>query len=130
MRTKRGFRIGLACGLAIVWACGSSIVGSDPGTGVRVLVLRGPIQPIAREGEVNDEPVPGAVIRVQEMDGGGETSAVTDVDGTARVLLLPGAYRIDVTECPGALSLPGPETVDVTEGSMSAIELDCDTGIR
>ena len=94
-----------------------------------VSVTRGPIQPVAQEGELNEEPVGGAVVLVRASSGG-SAEAVTGADGTAVLRLLPGSYRVAVTECPGALTLPGDAQVIVTEGRMESVALSCDTGIR
>ena len=114
-------RLGLAvvmAGVAAAAGCGTSILGGDPTTGVAVSVTRGPIQPVAQEGELNEEPVGGAVVQVRASSGG-SAEAVTGADGTAVLRLLPGSYRVAVTECPGALTLPGDAQVIVTEGPWS-----------
>ena len=123
-----GFAVVLA-GVAAT-ACGSSILGTDVETGIEVLVMRGPLRPVAMEGEVNEEPVRGATVRVRGATGGGGAEAVTSADGLVALSLLPGEYRVDVIVCPGALSLPGEAPVSVEQGSIAAITLNCDTGIR
>lgn len=111
-------------------ACGASILGVDPTTGLSVVVSRGPLQPVAMEGETNDEPVPGAAVRISATEGGGAEEVRTGTDGTARILVRPGRYRVKVTECPGALALPGDAVIDVEVGSFAPVALSCDTGIR
>ncbi|MGH7541342.1 MAG: carboxypeptidase-like regulatory domain-containing protein [Gemmatimonadota bacterium] len=110
--------------------CAPSILGTDPDTGISVLVLRGPISPVSGEGEENTAPVADALVRVREVDGSGTSRTRTGVDGRARLLLVPGRYRVDVVECPGALALPGPDTVTVAADRIEPLTLECDTGIR
>ena len=69
-------------------------------------------------------------MRVRQAGGGGSEEAVTGADGTVRLLLSPGDYRVEVTACPGALALPGEAPVTVEPGSIESITLSCDTGIR
>jgi hypothetical protein len=111
-------------------ACGSSILGTDPDTGFDILVTRGPIQPVAQEGEDNSAPVGDAVVRIRRTDGSGDARVRTEEDGTVRVLLIPGVYRVEVRDCPGAMSLPSPLDGTVNQGELTPIEFSCDTGIR
>lgn len=116
-------------GISSLVGCGASFFGDDPATGVTVSVTRGPIRPVAREGEVNEEPVAGAVVQVRASSGG-SAEAVTGTGGTAVLQPQPGDYRVTVTQCPGALALPGGAAVTVTEGRIESVTLSCDTGIR
>ncbi len=111
-------------------ACGSSILGTDPDTGFDILVTRGPIQPVAREGEDNSAPVGDATVRIRRTDGPGDARVRTDEDGTVRALLIPGTYRVEVRDCPGAMSLPSPQDAVVSPGELTSLEFSCDTGIR
>jgi hypothetical protein len=120
----------VALAVAVAAACGGSIIGVDPSTGLSVVVLRGPIQPVAMEGESNSEPVEGAVVRVRGLDRGGSTEGRTGVDGSVLLLLQPGSYEVEVRNCPRALLLPSPDTVEVRAGFTETIALECDTGIR
>lgn len=130
------------CRQAIVWigitaltalhatSCTPTILGPDPDTGFSLLVVKGPIQPVVREGEVNTAPVAGAVVRIRDQRSAGEARVRTAADGRARVSLRAGSYRVDVIECPGALLLPPPVGASVVPGSLTELEFDCDTGIR
>lgn len=123
--------VGLACGVT-VWltACSVSILGTDPDTGLDILVRRGPIRPVEEEGQINSRPVEGALVLIRRTDASGDARVRTDAEGRVIVQLLPGAYRVEVRECPGALSLPDPEDASVASGELTALELLCDTGIR
>lgn len=111
-------------------ACTPSILGTDPATGFDLLVTRGPIQPVARAGEDNSSPVEGALVRIRRTDGSGEARVRTDAKGKALVPLVPGAYRVEVRECPGAMSLPSAADASVRSGRLTVLEFSCDTGIR
>lgn len=133
---RRGPRIRTACSVVALGAalaaagCGTSIAGSDPDTGLDVTVLRGPIEPVAMEGEENSEPVPGARVRVTALGASGRVEGFTGSGGTAGFTLRPGAYEVEVLECPGALALPPPVEVTIVDGSRVPLSLECDTGIR
>jgi hypothetical protein len=111
-------------------ACAPSILGTDPATGLDVLVTRGPIQPVDREGEDNSSPVEGALLQIRRTDGSGEARVRTDAEGKALAPVVPGAYRVEVRECPGAMSLPSAADASVQAGRLTILEFSCDTGIR
>lgn len=111
-------------------ACSPSILGTDPDTGLNILVTRGPIRPVAREGEDNSAPVQDALVRIRRTDGSGDTGVRTGADGVVVVPVVPGTYRVEVRECPGALALPDPISVTVVAGELATLAFDCDTGIR
>lgn len=121
----------VVAGLAGPWAlaCGGSPV-APPGTGIALLVERGPIQPVSQVGQPNTEPVAGAQVAVADAGGSVTARVTTDSAGRADVPLVPGSYRVTVLTCPGALSLPPPAPADVTSGSFASLSLECDTGIR
>ena len=110
-------------------ACGvTEPVGLD--SGLEIHVARGPIQPVARQGEANTAPVPGATLRVTNQRDGAAVSARTDEQGVARLALESGTFEVRVVTCPGARHVPRPSTVTVTAGSVAVVRLECDTGIR
>ncbi len=121
----------LLFGTVLLVACsGTTILGTDPGTGLIVTVRKGPIQPVAREGEENTAPVAGATVRIRLLASGERLTVTTGSDGRISTLLNPGAYEVRVVECPGALALPGPDTTLVVPGGFALVHLECDTGIR
>jgi len=119
----------LLLSVSAFWGCAKDILGSDPSTGLVVSVSKGPIQPVAREGEDNSAPVDGAVVFI-EATSGGDTTLKTDADGSFHVLLKPGDYVVTVQVCPGTMALPDPVPATVRDGSMIDVSLECDTGIR
>jgi hypothetical protein len=109
--------------------CSSDILGDDPSTGIDLTVVKGPINPVEREGEDNTLPVDGAKVELQRL-GGGRHTVRTDESGSASVSLVPGSYVVTVTECPLTLALPDPDTVQVVSGERRSLRQECDTGIR
>lgn len=123
--------IGLLLAGALWFAgCAPSILGLDPGTGFDILVTRGPIRPVAREGEDNSRPVERALVHIERTDATGNTRVHTDAEGKALAALVPGEYRVEVRECPGAMSLPSVASSSVQAGHLTVLEFSCDTGIR
>ncbi len=120
----------VALAALVVSSCTPSILGPDPDTGLSLLVVKGPIQPVVREGEVNSAPVAGAVVRIRDAGSTAETRVRTASDGRARISLRAGFYQVDVVECPGALALPPSVDTSVVAGRLTELEFDCDTGIR
>jgi hypothetical protein len=109
--------------------CSSDILGDDPSTGIDLTVVKGPINPVVREGEDNTLPVADATVEFRRLEGGRHTLR-TDEAGVARASLVPGTYVVTVTECPLTLALPDPDTVQVVSGERQSLRQECDTGIR
>lgn len=110
-------------------ACGArEPLGLD--AGLEIHVARGPIQPVAVEGQANTAPVAGATLRITSQRDGTAVSAQTDEQGVARLALESGTFEVRVLTCPGALRVAPPSTVPVTAGSLAVVRLECDTGIR
>lgn len=114
--------------IAALGAC-DGVLGDDPSTGLEVSVTRGPIEPVAREGEPNSAPVQNARVRIEAVDGG-SAEFRTNGNGRVRAPLVPGEYAVTVETCPGAISLPRPAAATVVRGSIAPVDLECDTGIR
>jgi hypothetical protein len=99
-------------------------------TGVRGVVLRGPIEPACGEGQAcEDQPFEAdfAVTR----DGRPITSFRSAADGTFEVPLAPGAYRV-TPAADAPILAPATQAKDVTvvEGTFTEVEWHFDTGIR
>jgi hypothetical protein len=118
-----------ACAIAVFAACDAYLVGLDSSTGIiEIRVFRGPINPVQREGAVNDVPV--ALARVAAISGDLTRRGATDLFGFARLNVSSGSYRVRVEFCPGAMGLPGEQAVNVPPGRTVVLRFDCDTGIR
>jgi hypothetical protein len=72
----------------------------------------------------------GAVVGIQDASGKEIAQAVTAKDGTFRIDLAPGVYTVVAQAATGMMGTPAPQNVTVTEGVVTAIKLDFDTGIR
>jgi hypothetical protein len=117
------------CALCI--ACATAEEPLSPDTGIEVHVLKGPLQPVAQEGEPDTAPVVGALVSIAPAAGGRVRQGTTDTAGVVRVLVPAGTHRVSVEVCPGTMSLPKlVETVIVSAGTFAATTLVCDTGIR
>lgn len=127
---RNALRALLFSSASLVACAGATILGTDPGTGLIVTVRKGPIQPVAREGEENTAPVAGATVQIRLLDAGGRLTVTTGSEGRISTLLKPGAYEVRVVECQGALALPDPDTTLVVPGGFALVRLECDTGIR
>lgn len=125
-----------------------------PDTGIRGLVLIGPITPVAREGDPNEAPLAGAQVRVEEIrlpnarysDPPFVWNGVTNAEGRFQVRTPPGKFRVTARQAlvvfdPPAgtilqannVGFPGSETsveVTVAEGRFSEVTLHLDSGIR
>jgi len=108
----------------------SSASDSSAGSGAIVEVVRGPIQPVQQQGMDNTAPVSGAEVTIRDSSGQAVASDATGGDGKASFALAPARYEIEVTTCPGAMSLPPARAVTVSDGSFTAVRMQCDTGIR
>jgi hypothetical protein len=125
-----------------------------PDTGIRGLVLIGPITPVARDGEPNEAPLAGAQVRVEQLepptvDSGHPLfvwNGVTNAEGRFQVRTTAGKFRVTARQAlvvidppPGTIlranniGFPGSETsveVTVEEGKFSEVTLHLDSGIR
>lgn len=125
-----------------------------PDTGIRGLVLIGPITPVARDGEPNEAPLAGAQVRVEEIrlptarySGPPFVwNGVTNAEGRFLVRTPAGKFRVTARQAlvvidppPGTIlqanniGFPGSEAsveVTVEEGKFSEVTLHLDSGIR
>jgi hypothetical protein len=102
-------------------------------TGIRGVVLEGPVAPVARPGVPNTRPVPGAVLSVRLADGITEVANVrADAQGMFHLSLTPGVYVIvPLPPDPGAVLPHGTlQKVSVTSGHVLDLTFVLDTGIR
>lgn len=116
--------------LVVLAGCATSILGTDPDTGVDVAVRKGPIFPVVQPGQDDTAPVEDARVRIRPLGADGHAEARTDAGGMAGFALVAGTYEVAVLECPGTLALPAPDTAIVTAGERTVLTLVCDTGIR
>jgi hypothetical protein len=123
-------------------------------TGIKGLVLIGPITPVQREGEPNEAPLAGAQVRVEEIPSPTAIinrplfvwSGITNAEGRFQVRTPAGRFRVTARQAlivvdppEGTIQQaantgwPGSQaTVEVTvvAGAFSAVTLHLDSGIR
>jgi hypothetical protein len=123
-------------------------------TGIKGLVLIGPIKPVQQAGEPNEVPLAGAQVRVEEIwlpnvrysRPPFTWNGVTNAEGRFQVRTPPGKFRVTarqaliVVEPPegtilqaGNVGLPGSQAsveVVVEQGKFSDVTLHLDSGIR
>lgn len=105
-----------------------------PPSGVKGVVLAGPVTPVSRPGVANEKPVPGAIIQYfNELTANAVVmTVIADAQGHFQFSVPPGTYSVSAT-------IPGDEntgfghgtlTVTVTAGHVTEITFHLDTGIR
>jgi len=103
-------------------------------TGVRGTVSAGPTCPVERnppDPNCAERPVAGAVLVFTDAAGTEVARATSAADGSFRVELAPGAYRVTAQPVDGLMGTPGPIDVVVEAGQQpTEITVSYDTGIR
>ena len=98
-------------------------------SGLRGIVMRGPVMPVCMVGKPCDEPA--ANVKLVFLRNGKTVAIVrTGRDGRYRVALAPGAYRVRAPGRPGIGSGIEPQTVRVPRGRCARVNFSIDTGIR
>jgi hypothetical protein len=112
-------------------ACEFETFGVDDQDGaIQVIVVRGPLHPVDQPGQLNEEPVQGALVMARPAFGDVTRSTSTNAFGVAHFRVAAGTWRLAVQNCPGALGTPIDQTVQVTPGGFATARFECDTGIR
>ncbi len=100
----------------------------DSATGLEGAISIGPVQGgPTRQGAASTKPLANVSFEVKQ---GSEvvTTFQTDEQGAFRVLLAPGHYTVSRKDYHAAVGSYGPFEVDVTQGKMSRVHWECDTG--
>jgi hypothetical protein len=120
----------LTAGLAVVLVLGmvSACTNSplDPSTGLNIQVRRGPVDSAAADSVDRTVPVDSAGVVIFTLSGIPLGQAFTDSTGTARIEFSPGAYRIQVSSCPGAPQVPDAQNADVISGAFTLVAFVCE----
>jgi hypothetical protein len=116
----------------------------SPDTGIRGVVLQGPIQPVTTAGTDNTAPVPGALVMIQQLRPDATTllplpfvwKGTANENGEFEKTTPPGRFRVRaVFPITTAIYPPPPpryveKIVEVTAGAFTSVEMVIDTGIR
>lgn len=99
-------------------------------TGLEGIVYRGPINPVAIEGQVNDAPF-SALFRVYNLKNKLITSFSSNVAGEYNVMLAPGNYKIIPDKSTPIISAESQvKEITVNQSGITNLDLYFDTGIR
>jgi len=99
-------------------------------SGISGVITLGPIQPVSKPGEINEEPYQ-ATVAVRDEAGMREITRFTsDPKGAFQQALLPGNYQL--FPLPGGSPFPqaGTQAVTVFPGQFTEVKIQYDTGIR
>jgi hypothetical protein len=104
---------------------------SGNGSGIEGTITMSPAHPgPLRIGEESSKPLPGTKFVVQkEGEAAPAASFTTDESGKFHVNLPPGKYTV-VREGGRSIGRYGPWEVEVTEGKMTSVTWNCDSGMR
>ena len=115
--------------LLFVMSFVSAQTGSESATGIEGIITISPIHPgPVREGMASSAPLANCDFAVAN-EKGPVSSFTTDAQGHFRIALAPGHYTISAGRRIGIRGC-GPFDVDVTSGKMTAVQWECDTGMR
>lgn len=99
-------------------------------TGLEGTISLGPVQGgPTRQGSSDSRPAANMAFEVKQ-GGRVMTSFHTDDQGQFRLALKPGHYTISRKDWKAAVGSYGPFEVDVSQGKMTKVHWDCDTGLR
>jgi hypothetical protein len=116
----------LAAGIALTAAGGATAAKTS---GLRGIVMRGPVMPVCVVGKPCDEPA--ANVRLVFLRNGKAVARIrTRGDGRYRVTLAPGVYRVSA---PGRLAIGSgiePRSARVPLGRFARVDFSIDTGVR
>lgn len=98
-------------------------------SGLRGIVMRGPITPVCRVDVPCDEPAANVVL-VFTQSGRVVARTTTGRNGGYRLTLRPGRYGVRTTTCCKLGSGLSPRIVLVPRYRVARVDFDIDTGIR
>lgn len=102
-------------------------------SGVQGKATKSPITPVAREGQLNEAPLPGVSIVVRGQNGVEVARQTTDTQGDYKIGLAPGNYTVAGLPLDSGSVLPAPESpqsVTVASDKYLTVNISYDTGIR
>ena len=104
---------------------GGAAVAAGPASGVRGVVMRGPIHPVCRAEEPCTAPAKKIVLHFAGRYTSGWTK--TDLQGRYSLALQPGTYAVQI---PSARFGYRPRGVTVRASRVAVLNITIDTGIR
>jgi carboxypeptidase family protein len=117
----------LAIALATLALAGSAASTTTP-SGLRGVVMRGPITPVCRVDVPCDAPAAGVVL-VFSRSGRVVARTTTNRNGAYRLPLQPGRYGVTTARRTIGSGLT-PRSVLVPRGRVARVDFELDTGIR
>lgn len=113
-------------------AFGSTVAGATASStltsGLRGVLMRGPIRPVCDDSQPCDAPAPGVVLRFKRGDRV-VARVTTGTGGRYRVVLRPGRYAVTTPDRgPGAGLTP--RFVQVHKARVARVNFHLDTGIQ
>ena len=119
----------LACLAAVVALTSAGGATAAKTSGLRGIVMRGPVLPVCVVEKPCDEPA--ANVRLVFLRNGKAVARVrTGSDGRYRVTLAPGVYRVSAPGRPVIGSGIEPRSARVPRGRFARVDFSIDTGIR
>lgn len=116
--------VALVLGSGLAGAASPTVVTS----GLRGVVMRGPVKPVCDETDPCDEPAAGVVLRFSRS-GVVVARVITGNRGGYRVKLRAGRYRVTTPKRRPGMGLT-PAFVRVPEGRVARVNFHLDTGIQ
>lgn len=98
-------------------------------SGLRGVVMRGPVKPICEDGNSCDRPAAGLLL-VFKHDGRTAARTTTRADGTYSVRLRAGRYGVSPVPAPRIGTGLTPRWVRVPTGRVARIDFHLDTGLQ
>ena len=123
----RIFATAIAIALASLALAGSATSATTP-SGLRGIVMRGPITPVCTVGVPCDAPASGVVL-VFSRSGSVVARTTTNRNGAYRLALRPGRYGVTTARRTIGSGLT-PRSVFVPRGRVARVDFKLDTGIR
>jgi hypothetical protein len=119
----------LACLAGVIALTTAGGAAAAKTSGLRGIVIRGPVMPVCMVGEPCDEPA--ASVRLVFLRSGRAVARVrTGSDGRYRVTLAPALYRVSAPGRPAIGSGIEPRSARVPRGRFARVDFSIDTGIR
>ncbi len=112
---------------------GGDSAGSTLLSGIQGRATQGPLFPLTQPGQIDNGPLPGAVIIVQRQNGAEIGRQTANGQGDFKIAAAPGTYQV-VGLAPkgnsGPPTPPAPQIVNVKADQYLTVNVSYDTGIR